>query len=321
MSILAVLCIMFVFVTIFKKKRAGEFTRRPTEVFKERRDSAITADRKGPSSRQDINRYSSLWRARIDGSRSRDPNELVEESTKFVPGNETIGEILEVTGIVNSAKAPVESKARLKYLKEINDEKVLWRELWSQEGDSLKVPYSDPPYSGKVVKIEESKVTFTWFGEEVSLKPNEFKSAGSEDLEEGSEDSPIARDPTERYRRKPPSETEEYEPGHYALSRKEYKEINENYEAILRNVSIASYTNPETGKKSVKLSSVDKKSLVYKRGFRSQDVLISINGIPCSTKSAAVNYFKQHPNEGKYVIEIERMGRRVFKTFYYDDTQ
>lgn len=318
-NVVTILCIVFVLFSMLKKVREGEFKSRPQDVFLKKLQSGVSKDDQGTARQKNINDHSSLWRVSIDGTRRKD--KTAGETTKpadLIPKNEQIASVLEVTLILHSPKAPEESKARIKYLNESSTEKTIARNLWSREGDPLKAPYDKSPREGKVLRIEESQVVFMWYGEEVALGPKGFESSADRILKKETA-SKVPDTPLQKYRNRPPAETEEFKPGHFALSEKEYKQVTENYENILKDVTLTTYTNPETGKKSIKLGDVKEDSIVYKRGYRKGDILISINGFPVSSKAQAINYCKQHPNEGTYVVEIDRMGRRVYKTYYYDN--
>ena len=318
---LTVLCVLFVLVSIVKKERAGEFKPRKSEGFMKKLRSKISTDERGVKRRRNLLKYSALWKARIDGSLRKDPNaEKKKEPDVFRPKNEPISNVLEIAMILSSPHSPKESKVRLRYLKEneLDEEKELVLHLWSREGDPLKSPYQKSPSSGRVLRIEESQVVFSWFGEETTLGPKSFVSAADKAMETSADGKAFPEDPLKRYRRRPPNETVEVAAGQYAICEDEYKQITEKSETVLNSVSLTTFTNPETGAKSIKVGSVKQDSLAYKRGVRQGDVLISINGIPVSSKAGAINYFKQHPNEGKYTVEIDRMGRRVYKTYYYE---
>ncbi len=318
---LTILCVLFVLVSIVKKEREGEFKPRKSEVFMVKLRSKISTDDRSAKRSRNIIKYSALWKARIDGSRRKDPNlEKKKEPDVFRPKNEPISNVLEIAMILSSPQSPKESKVRLRYLKEneLDKEKELVLHLWSREGDPLKSPYEKPPSSGKVLRIEESQVVFSWFGEETSLGPKSFVSAADKAMEKSADGNTFPEDPLKKYRRRPPKETVEVATGQYAICEDEYKRVTKNPEALLDSVSLTTFTNPETGAKSIKAGAVKQDSLAHRRGVRQGDVLISINGIPISSKAGAINYFKQNPNEGKYTIEIDRMGRRVYKTYYYE---
>lgn len=312
--------ILFVLVDIIKKDRRGDFKSKPTRVFLAKLQSGYSNERDTSAKSKDINDYYALWKNRIDGSRRKDPNaEAANRKKEEIPTNEPISNVLEVSMVLHSPAAPEESLVRILYTKDQTEEKSLTRHLWCKEGDSLKHPYDEPPRSGKIVRIEESQVVFSWFGEETTLGPKYFVSSADKALARNKGEEGIPEDPASKYRNRPPQETVEFKPGHYALSENEYKDLTQNYESILGDVSLATYRNPETGKESIKLGDVNEGSVVYQRGARKGDILISINGIPVSSKPAAVNYFKKNPNLGSYTIEIERQGRRIFKTFYYEN--
>jgi len=312
--------ILFVLVDIIKKDRRGDFKSKQTRVFQAKLMSGYSDERGTATKAKNINDYYALWKNRIDGSRRKDPNEeAANQKKEEIPKNEPISNVLEVSMVLHSPGAPEESLVRILYTNDQPEEKSLTRHLWCKEGDPLNSPYDKAPRSGKIVRIEEDQVVFSWFGEETALGPKSFVSSADKVLARAQGKEGFPEDPASKYRNKPPEETVEFKPGHYALSEKEYKDYTQNYESILGDVSLSTYRNPETGKESIKLGEVKENSIVHQRGARMGDILISINGIPVSSKAAAINYFKKNPDLGAYTVEIERQGRRIFKTFYYDN--
>jgi len=318
--VLTIAGILFVLIDIIQKDRRGDFKHKPTKVFQAKLMSGYSAERGTTKKSKNINDYYALWKNRIDGSRRKDPNEeRNKKNEEEIPKNEPISNVLEVSMVLHSPAVPEESLARILYTKDQTTEKTLTRHLWCKEGDPLKSPYNKPPRSGKILKITEDQVVFSWFGEETGLGPKSFDSSADKVLARAKGKKGFPEDPALQYRNKPPEETVEFKPDHYALSEKEYRDYTENYDSILNNVSLTTYRNPETGKESIKLGEVKENSVVYQRGARRGDILISINGIPVSSKAAAINYFKKNPDLGSYTVEIDRQGRRIFKTFYYDN--
>ena len=261
--------ILFVLVDIIKKDRRGDFKSKPTRVFQAKLMSGYSNERGTTKTRKDINDYYALWKNRIDGSRRKDPNEeLANRKKEEVPKNEPISNVLEVSMLLHSPAAPEESLVRILYTNDQAEEKTLTRHLWCREGDLLKSPYDKAPRSGKIVKIEENEVIFSWFGEETALGPKSFVSSADKVLARTQGKEGFPEDPASQYRNKPPEETVEFKPDHYALSEKEYKEYTQNYESILNDVSLSTYRNPETGKESIKLGEVKENSVVPRRGAR-----------------------------------------------------
>jgi len=318
-NVLAVLGVLFVLVTILNKEREGEYKARSSVDFSNKMEAGATVERGGPRGRKDVLSYSSLWNARIDGSVRASLTEVANTDTSLIPENEPLENVLELSMILHTPDAPEQSKVRVRYLKDVTVEKTLSLDLWSKEGDHLKPPYDAAPSSGKILRIGEKQVVFAWFGREVVVGPKSFQSDADRNLATSRGEEGFPEDPLKTYRKNPPEETEEFREGHFAISSQEYNQVTKGYEKLLDEVKLTTYSNPETGKEAIKLASVEQDSLVHRRGFRRNDILISINGIPISSKAAAVNYFKQHPKEGRYVVEIDRMGRRVYKTFIYDN--
>lgn len=312
MNVVVIICIILVFITIYKKDRAGEFRTRSSKFFRDRLLSQVSEEKIRTSNVANINRYSSIWGATIDGSRFKKPGENTGPKQPKDPGRDPVAQVIEVTMIVSTPQDSKTGLARLNYLKTTQEEKEMYREFFTQEGDTLKPPYDGEPYFGKVLKIDPERVVFSWLGEEVELTPKGLKSAA-----DGAMIAAASKSPLKKYHGRPPEKTVLVEENTWALSRQEYHEITENHEKILKQVNVTEIRNPETGKKTVELTSVEKDSLAYRRGLRKGDRLKSINGFPVSTKAAAINYVENNPDLGTYVVEVERMGRSVFLTYVY----
>ena len=308
MNVVVIICIILVFITIYKKDRGGDFRTRSSKFFRDKLLSQVSEEKVRTDRVVNINRYAAIWGATIDGSRIKKPGGDTDLVTKKDPGRDPAADVIEVTMIVSSPKASEHGLARLNYLKTTEEQPELYREYFAMEGDRLKPPYDGEPYFGKVIKIEPERVVFGWLGAEVSRIPKELHSAAA---------TAPTKSPLEKYRRRPPEKTVKVEENTWALSRNEYHEIKRNHEAILKQVNVSEIRNPKTGKKTVELTEVKEDSLVYKRGFRRGDRLKSINGFPVSTKAGAVNYVDSHPDLGTYVVEVDRMGKSVFMTFVY----
>ena len=305
MNVMAFFMIFSLFITIYQKATAGEYHSRPSADFRERLLVDVTGDDKKPERAGPFDRYRAIWTAVIDGSPlingTASGPKIPEE-----PVRDPVAQVLEVTLIVGTSRDSDARCARIKYLKTTSEQKELFCEYFTEEGESLKPPFNDDPYFGRLLRIEPERVVFSWLSEEVELEPRKIGSATYETVMATATSSPL-----KEYLGRPPEETLLVDENTWALSSKEYREITQNHEELLNEVAVAEIRNPETGKKTVELTAVEEDSLAYRRGFRKGDRLRSINGFPVSTKAGAVKYLEGNPDLGIYVVEVERMGRIV----------
>ncbi|MFH2001878.1 MAG: PDZ domain-containing protein [Planctomycetota bacterium] len=318
LNILAILCISFLFIMIYKEKKKGKFLPDDPKIYYKKLEEGEKIERKDARSGNiDINDYDSIWKAPISGIEKKaetKPNLDVVDTVEDVP----LAGIVHVNVIMKSAE-PSESRVRLFYPEMATEEEKPFKlNIWSKEGDELKPPYDVHPYFGKIKRIEDDRVIFTFRGEDVTLSP-EFivpKDPAGEDAEVTSP-SPTSGIPEEvlSLYPEPPEETVEYKPDHFYFSRKDSQQLGTDYSNELKMSPIVAVKNKKTGKTELTLTSVSEQSMAYQRGFKSGDVLISVNGLPVHTKAGAINYFKQHPDLGTYVVEFRRNGRPMTKTF------
>lgn len=313
MNVGAIFCLCLVFFTIYNKARADEFRTRSSRFFRDRLLCLVSEEKK-KNVDPVFTDYSSLWEVSIDGSRPEKTGSDTGKDRPPDPGRDPLCQVIEVTIIVKVPRACKTGLARVKYLKGTDEPRELFREYFVERGDPLKPPYDAEPYFGKVLEIDPGRILFSWLGEEV-----EMALGGGESGANGALGAAAARSPVKEYLGRPPEETVLIEEDTWALSRQEYHEIIRNHEKILEQVNVTEIRNPETGKKTIELTSVEKDSLAYKRGLRQGDRLKSINGFPVSTKAGAVNYVDSNPDLGIYVLEVERVGRSVFLTYVYGE--
>lgn len=316
LNILAIICISFLFIMTYKEKKQGKFKPNDVKIYKKKLQEGLDENRdESRGGDININDYKAIWTAPISGIKKQ-VVERAPEEIESGPDDTPLSDILQVQVIMKSSVAS-ESRVRLFYSEiETGDEKPFKLDIWSAEGDELKPPYDVHPYFGKIKKIDSDRVIFTFRGEDVALTPVYVSPTGGE-IMSGGQSSVVTGIPEEVRTRfpEPPEETVEYKPDHFYLSRKESNYFGTDYGKELKMSPIVAVKNKRTGKTELKLTSVTENSMAAKRGFQSGDVLVSINGIPVHTKAGAINYFKQHPNQGTYVVEYKRNGRPMSKTF------
>jgi len=313
LNILAIVGISLVFMMIYKKKMSGNFIPQnykdfTADIMKGFNSNIISKNMK----QDDLQKYRVLWTTTINGKKK--PIETGEtKPEKDTPEFEPVENILRVM-LILKADDSKESCVRLEYLKEeVVDKEPFKLEIWSYEGDPLMPPYDTEPFNGKVLRIENDRVIFSYHGEETPLSTDllvcKERNSGNR-----SGESLLPPRVVKKFE-PPPNETTEFKPGSFHLSQKETDHITTNWESELNQVTLTSKPNRRTGKTELMVAKVSEKSLIYQRGFRTGDTLVSVNGFPIHSKAGAINYYKTHPNEGTYNVVISRNGRFITKTF------
>jgi type II secretory pathway component PulC len=88
-------------------------------------------------------------------------------------------------------------------------------------------------------------------------------------------------------------------------------------ETVLEGV-VFSTTEAPGGGKALKVDKVPPGSLLAQHGVQDGDVLISVDGVPMSTKSEVVDYAKRNQNRSNFNVVIQRRGRNIHKTVNID---
>jgi hypothetical protein len=179
--------------------------------------------------------------------------------------------------------------------------------LHLSEGDPLQPPWDGEPYFGSVVRIEQQEVVFHWGDGEVTLTPklgadgqgkpnNQFDPEQAADLTQGVE---------------VPARTQQLaEKGHWILGLEDRRDAEKNPQAFMdAQLRVRTVTPAAGGRSSLELTEDPAPdSLAAKFGAKKGDRLISVNGVPLSSISSGINWFKQNPNEPVYVVVYEPAG-------------
>jgi hypothetical protein len=311
----------YTFYEIYSDKTAGKYTPRKPLIFEEllKRNVNVSAlnQRSSKEGFYSEQRYKHLWDALVDGSvRPKDvapETDAVPEVPKFeVPDLATIVDI----GLVVYSASPVERFVALTYLdgaksgapagappsagKEVR--------LHLSEGDPLKPPYDAAPYNGKVLRIGLQDVVFQWgeVGTEVSLNPG----LGTDGAGQTIDQFRIAprQDPTAAIEQAP-EESLEVEPGHWVIGTNDLTRMKGDPQAFLQEEGSPRSVSIEGGRTALELTEVKEGSLAAKYGAKSGDKIISVNGFPMSSVSAAINWAKANPDLPEYVVAYEHAGQ------------
>jgi hypothetical protein len=178
--------------------------------------------------------------------------------------------------------------------------------LHLSEGDPLKAPYDVAPYNGKVLKIDMQEVTFQWGKGEATVTPGLGASGSDKPLRlfEVPMESDVVADVAVS------DKTKQVKPGHWIMGTSDLDRMRENPQGFLEEQVSAHTVTPASGGRSWLEITQDPPpgSLAEQFGVKKGTKIISVNGIPMSTISGAINWAKQHPNEPQYVVIYEQPG-------------
>jgi hypothetical protein len=324
LCVLTFVCAGWIFYQIYSDKTAGVYNPRKPQYFEDLLKKNVNESELNARSNKVFykeERYKRLWDALVDGSIRQAPQAPVEgpppEKQKFVvPDLSTIVDI----GLIVYSGDPVERFVALTYLADAGKgggapgaggaaasvgKQV---RLHLSEGDPLKAPYDAAPYNGKVLRIGLQEVVFQWgdVGQEVKLNPglgsdgkgvtmDKFKVAPHEDPSAGVD---------------APEESTQLKEGHWIMGTKDLARIKEDPQRFMsEELNVRSVTAAAGGRTELEIPEVKDGSLAAKYGVQSGDKVISVNGFPMSSVSAAINWAKANPGLPEYVVAYEHAGQ------------
>jgi hypothetical protein len=321
----------YTFYEIYSDKTAGKYNARKPAIFAELLTRNVNTSSLNPRAGKGFYseaRYRQLWDARVDGSVAEIPKGPEEAAPpvepKFVvPDLATIIDI----GLVVYSASPVERFVALTYLGEAaktggaspptgvaTDGKQV--RLHLSEGDPLKPPYDAAPYNGKVLRIGLQEVVFQWgeVGQEVTLTPGLGTDGAGQTLDQFR----IApkNDPTAGIAAAP-EESVEVEPGHWLIGTKDISRMKDDPQVFMsEEMNLHSVTAAAGGRTELEVTEVKEGSLAAKYGVQTGDKIISVNGFPMSSVSAAINWAKANPDLPEYVVVYEHAGQQKTITIH-----
>lgn len=179
-------------------------------------------------------------------------------------------------------------------------------QLHLSEGDPLKSPYDGEPYHGRLVRIDQQEVVFHWGGEEVTLTPK----LGSDGQGQPNRIFAVPLEADVVAGLEAQAETQQVKQGHWILGTQDRERARREPQKFLdEQVRVRTVTPAGGGRSSLELTEdPEPGSLAAKFGAKKGDRLISVNGVPMSSISSAINWFKQNPDLPTYVIVYEPSG-------------
>ena len=310
------------FYDIYSAKQAGEYTPRKLKVFEEilKRDIDEGDRDKHKVVGYQADRYNKLWETLVNGELRKGPEEEKppgdpEPAAIVVP---PLGEILEISTVLYT-QDPVLRFIAVSYKDEVAAAaggptgKV--RQLHLSEGDPLKPPYDATPYNGKVLAIGTQEVKFQWGDGEATVTPQLGTAGKGVPFDQFA--VPEGENPLDAIA-EAPAKSVELSPGKWVIGTDDVARISADPQAFLsQELKVRTVTPPNGGRSSLEvLEDPPAGSLAAAYGVKAKDRLISVNGIPMHSLSAAANWFKSNDNLPMYDIVYERAGEQHTMTVY-----
>jgi hypothetical protein len=262
--------------------------------------------------------YKVLWDCPINGHVKPKAVPKVEaEPEPEVTSAEPIETQLEVKTIIYSPDGAV-SLVFLAYKDDAPH--VSQSEVVLQEGSRLKYPFDEEPYNASIAAIHADGVEILWAGEVHRLRPKKLEDLPTPGALPNTKPN-VVRGLTDKERHVVQKFAKEERslrlgqlgPESYLIGVRDRRLFSSDAEAVLRDVRVREVDGPRG--KEVMLSTV-RRSYQQSYGVQNGDVLVSINGAPVTSKTQAINYVRQNPNQPKYDVVVRRQGKTISKTFY-----
>jgi len=308
------------FYDIYSAKKAGTYNPRKKDVFASivTRDIDEAARAKPKVVGYQSDRYTKLWETLLNGELRKGPDDDVKpvDTTPPVPVVPELSTVIQITTVLFSEE-PLGRFVALTYKDEAGGAQGAGkqRRLHLSEGDPLKAPYDAAPYNGKVTSIKAQEVTFHWGEGEVTLTPQlgtGGKGLPFDQFAVRPKDDPLAALP------EAPVKSVELSPGKWVIGTDDIARIQGDAQSFLsKELNVRTITPPSGGRSSLEVvEDPPPGSLAAAYGVKAHDRLISVNGIPLSSMSAAANWFKANDSLHEYVIVYERAGEKQTMTIY-----
>jgi membrane-associated protease RseP (regulator of RpoE activity) len=186
--------------------------------------------------------------------------------------------------------------------------------LHLSQGDPLEPPYCNPPFNGRIVRIDEQEVTCRWGDSEATITP----SLGRDGTGQPNRmfDVPPEDDPSAALA-VAPAESTKLQEGHWVIGSNDRERLSKDALQFLdQELNVRTITPAGGGYSSLEITEVKPGSLAAQVGAQAGDRIVSINGIPMNSLSGAVNWFDQTPGQSQYVVVYDRHGKQDSLTFH-----
>jgi PDZ domain len=111
----------------------------------------------------------------------------------------------------------------------------------------------------------------------------------------------------------------EVRPGVWEWSKDDAKwfESDNHVESVRQSIKVQPWKNPESGRyEGVKISKVKPNSYLARRGAKKGDILVSINGVPVSSREGVINYIRKNgESQTQFTVKLIRNGQPKTLTY------
>jgi len=306
-------------LAIVQDKKKGLFDPRPPAFFQGIIESGRSStEAEAPARMREIGDFERTWKSPINGYKP----EPVVQRPKVDPNEVRIPDLRPIEDVLtlkNLTYSPEQSWCIAVFKYKDEDPAVSQEELVVPVGGALKYPYSEEPFLARLVRVTPEGAVVSWGGEEKTVRPPLAEdAAGAGDTASADTDEDVGLTDRERevlgkHRGREETMTlSELGPESYLVGTGDAAaNTYEDWKSSIR----ARDQRTADGRSQVVVQSVPVR-VQRAYGVQSGDVLVSINGVAMSSKTQAINYVTQYPDEPKYVVVIRRLGKEITKTFY-----
>jgi hypothetical protein len=114
-----------------------------------------------------------------------------------------------------------------------------------------------------------------------------------------------------------PEKTTEFEPNRRKVGVEDLRVLEEKQaEAVADFQVVPRYARGERAPSGLRVTSIRPGSPLEGKGVEAGDVVISLNGVPVTSKEQIFDYARSHPELRSFTVEIERRGRRLTLQYF-----
>lgn len=298
---------------IVKNFRGGKYVAATTSHFADMIASTAGSISTAEMRQATWKEYERLVQSPINGTEPVKETKAVEVTAPPVPQKQKIDEALKLKAITfapdDKGRVVIEYKDDSVTSVASKDEIVL-----AIHG-KLAGKYADDPFNGTLKSIAPDKAVFNWCGEDVELHPVKREEVPKDKVAAaptGKKGTLSAQD--EKDLQTVTDKTLNLGNERYLVGTTDQKNISENGDKFLGEIRVAE--RPGANKKpEVVLGNVRPNSYVARTyGLQAEDVLVSINGTPVTSKSQGYQYVRENPDLPRYDVVIRRSGKEITKT-------